>query len=57
LGEVIAFSDGAQAQEDVELWTHELTHVMQYKELGIETFAAGLTLGLIARCDGAGTKR
>jgi hypothetical protein len=39
LGEVIAFSDGAQAQEDVELWAHELTHVIQYEELGIETFA------------------
>ena len=39
LGEVIAFSDGAQAQEDVELWAHELTHVVQYEELGIESFA------------------
>jgi hypothetical protein len=39
LGEVIAFSDGMEAQEDVELWAHELTHVIQYEELGIETFA------------------
>jgi Domain of unknown function (DUF4157) len=39
LGEVIAFSDGGQAQEDVELWAHELTHVIQYEQLGIETFA------------------
>ena len=39
LGEVIAFSDGGEAQEDVELWAHELTHVTQYEELGIETFA------------------
>jgi hypothetical protein len=38
LGEVIAFSDGAQPQ-DVELWAHELTHVIQYEQLGIETFA------------------
>ena len=38
LGEVIAFSDGAQAQE-VEVWAHELTHVIQYEELGIEAFA------------------
>ena len=38
LGEVIAFSDGTQTQ-DVELWAHELTHVVQYEELGIETFA------------------
>ena len=40
LGEVIAFSDGTEAQ-DVELWAHELTHVTQYEELGIESFAAG----------------
>jgi hypothetical protein len=39
LGEVIAFSDGMQAQQDVEVWAHELTHVVQYEELGIETFA------------------
>jgi hypothetical protein len=39
LGEVIAFSDGTEAQEDVELWAHELTHVIQYEELGIDTFA------------------
>ena len=39
LGEVIAFSDGMQAQQDVEVWAHELTHVLQYERLGIETFA------------------
>jgi hypothetical protein len=39
LGEVIAFSDGTQAQQDVEVWAHELTHVIQYEQLGIETFA------------------
>ena len=39
LGEVIAFSDGMQAQQDVEVWAHELTHVIQYEQLGIETFA------------------
>ena len=38
LGEVIAFSDGMQAQ-DVEVWAHELTHVIQYEQLGIDTFA------------------
>jgi len=38
LGEVIAFSDGMQAQ-DVEVWSHELTHVTQYEQLGIDTFA------------------
>jgi len=39
LGEVIAFSEATDAQEDVELWAHELTHVNQYEELGIEAFA------------------
>jgi hypothetical protein len=39
LGEVIAFSGGVLVSEDVELWAHELTHVMQYERLGIETFA------------------
>ena len=39
LGEVIAFSGGVQAQEDVEVWAHELTHVIQYEQLGIEKFA------------------
>jgi hypothetical protein len=40
LGEVIAFSDDVRVQKDVELWAHELTHVMQYEQLGIETFAS-----------------
>jgi hypothetical protein len=39
LGEVIAFSGGVQVPEDVEVWAHELTHVIQYEQLGIETFA------------------
>ena len=39
LGEVIAFTHGEEAQEDVELWAHELTHVMQYEQLGIDNFA------------------
>ena len=30
VGEVVAFSDATDAQEDVELWAHELTHVNQY---------------------------
>jgi len=40
VGEVIAFSDATDAQEDLELWAHELTHVNQYEELGIEAFAS-----------------
>jgi len=39
LGEVIAFTDGAEAQQDIELWAHELTHVIQYEGLGIDAFA------------------
>jgi len=47
LGEVIAFSDGAQVQ-DIELWAHELTHVVQYEELGIDTFALQYLQGFSA---------
>lgn len=39
LVEIIAFSDADDVQGDIELWAHELTHVIQYEELGIETFA------------------
>jgi hypothetical protein len=39
LDEVIVFSNSDQAQNDVELWAHELTHVLQYSQLGVETFA------------------
>lgn len=38
LDEVIAFSSTQQAS-DVELWAHELTHVLQYSQMGVETFA------------------
>jgi hypothetical protein len=38
LGDVILFRD-AQGVADPLLWAHELTHVMQYKQLGITTFA------------------
>jgi hypothetical protein len=39
-GEVVVFSDGTEAQEDIELWAHELTHVVQYETRGIDTFAS-----------------
>lgn len=39
LDEVIVFSDVTQAQNDIELWAHELTHVLQYNQLGVDTFA------------------
>jgi hypothetical protein len=39
LDEVIVFSSAQQAASDVELWAHELTHVLQYSQMGVETFA------------------
>jgi hypothetical protein len=39
LDDVIVFSDGNSAQSDLQLWAHELTHVLQYSQLGIEGFA------------------
>lgn len=36
--DVIVFA-GDQQVRDIELWAHELTHVLQYSQMGIETFA------------------
>jgi hypothetical protein len=38
LDDVIVFSS-ANLTSDIELWAHELTHVLQYSQLGVETFA------------------
>ncbi|MEG0344601.1 MAG: DUF4157 domain-containing protein [Acinetobacter sp.] len=38
LDEVIVFSNNNLAN-DVSLWAHELTHVLQYNQMGVETFA------------------
>lgn len=38
LDDVIVFS-GTDSVRDVALWAHELTHVMQYSQMGVETFA------------------
>jgi hypothetical protein len=38
LGDVILFRD-VQGVADSLLWAHELTHVMQYTQLGITAFA------------------
>ena len=38
LDEVIVFSS-ANLSTDLELWAHELTHVLQYSQLGVDTFA------------------
>ena len=38
LDDLIVFDSATQAQ-DLELWAHELTHVAQYKNMGVESFA------------------
>jgi hypothetical protein len=39
LGDVILFKTARAAENDLKLWAHELTHVMQYQRWGIEGFA------------------
>lgn len=39
LGDVILFRTARAAENDLKLWAHELTHVMQYQRWGIEGFA------------------
>ncbi|HEX6998697.1 MAG TPA: DUF4157 domain-containing protein [Gammaproteobacteria bacterium] len=39
LGHVIVFRRHKDAREDLGLWVHELKHVMQYREWGVEGFA------------------
>lgn len=41
--EVIVFAN-VQLTNDVELWAHELTHVLQYSQMGVETFAFQYTI-------------
>jgi len=38
--DVIVFQSEADAQSDLKLWAHELTHVMQYRRWGVDGFAA-----------------
>lgn len=38
LDEVVVFS-GENLASDIALWAHELTHVLQYSQMGVETFA------------------
>ena len=38
--DVIVFRDAAEARDDVALWAHELKHVEQYRQLGVDQFAA-----------------
>lgn len=39
LDSVVVFSDSNEATTDWQLWAHELTHVMQYDNMGVESFA------------------
>ncbi|MGX5834271.1 eCIS core domain-containing protein [Aeromonas piscicola] len=41
--EIIVFAN-SQLINDVELWAHELTHVIQYSQMGVETFAFQYTM-------------
>ncbi len=37
---MIVFADENEARNDSKLWAHELRHVMQFEQWGIEGFAA-----------------
>src|SRR5688572_24858038 len=39
LDDVIVFQEGSPALEDPRFWAHELKHVMQFEEWGVEGFA------------------
>ncbi len=39
LGDVVLFKNERIAENDLKIWAHELTHVMQYQRWGIEGFA------------------
>jgi hypothetical protein len=41
--EVVVFAN-VGLTNDVELWAHELTHVLQYSQMGVETFAFQYTI-------------
>ncbi|KAA0978541.1 DUF4157 domain-containing protein [Pseudomonas sp. ANT_J28] len=41
--DIILFRDAQTAQQDVALWAHELKHVQQYQEWGVEGFAQRYT--------------
>ena len=40
LDNIVVFSDLSPALSDWKLWAHELTHVMQYDNMGVESFAS-----------------
>jgi hypothetical protein len=39
LGDVVLFKSERVAQDNLKVWAHELTHVMQYQRWGVEGFA------------------
>jgi uncharacterized protein DUF4157 len=39
LDDVIVFEEGSTALEDPKFWAHEIKHVMQFEEWGVEGFA------------------
>jgi hypothetical protein len=41
--DVILFRDAQTAEQDIALWAHELKHVQQYQEWGVEGFAQRYT--------------
>jgi len=45
LDNVIVFYDESQGQNNWKLWAHELVHVMQYDNMGVEGFADTYTAG------------
>jgi len=41
--DIILFRDAQTAEQDIALWAHELKHVQQYQEWGVEVFAQRYT--------------
>ncbi|KJZ67607.1 eCIS core domain-containing protein [Pseudomonas fluorescens] len=41
--DIILFRDAQAAEQDIALWAHELKHVQQYQEWGVEGFAQRYT--------------
>jgi hypothetical protein len=41
--DIILFRDAQTAEQDITLWAHELKHVQQYQEWGVEGFAQRYT--------------
>jgi hypothetical protein len=44
--DIILFRDAQSAEQNVALWAHELKHVQQYQEWGVEGFAQRYTQGV-----------